>query len=181
MKTLILACALTLLAAQTTTTTALPKEPRPVSYVDLIRFMGDWYEIAHVPQFFESYDCACARQRLSSRADGQIDVYISCNKDNPRGQLKELRGIAHNDNKSSNAEFTVDFNLMIDPSFWVVGLDPQYRYAVASDENGSSLYILSRTPTMDANLYYEAIEIADDQNLSTGSLEITDHRGCTYP
>ena len=37
--------------------------------------------------------------------------------------------------------------------YWVVMLDPDYRYAVVSEPSRGSLWILSRTPTMDSAMY----------------------------
>ena len=162
-------------------TFALPKAPKAVPYVDLYQFVGDWYEISHVPQFYENFKCACIKQRMALRSDGQLDVSLSCNKGNAQGELKILNGVARNDDPQSNAKYTIDFNLAIKPSVWVVGLDPQYRYIVISDGSGSTLHIFSRSPSLDPGLYQTALDIADDQNLSVGSLQLTDHNGCLYP
>ncbi len=162
-------------------TFGLPKNPKPVPYVDLAMYMGDWYQIAHVPMFYENYKCACVKQRMSSRADGQFDVSLSCNKSNAQGDFKVLNGVARNDDPQSNAKFTIDFDMAINPSVWIVGLDSQYRYAVISDGSGTTLHIMSRSPGLDGALYNEAVAIADEQNLSTSRLEMTDHRGCQYP
>ena len=125
--------------------------------------------------------CACIKQKMTLRTVQELDVSLSCNKNSPQGELKVLNGIAHNEDLTSNAKYTIDFNLAIKPSVWVVGLDTQYRYMVLSDRSGSTLHIFSRTPTLHPALYREALRIADDQNLSVNSLELTNHNGCLYP
>ena len=74
------------------------KEPRPMAplspapFVDLPRFMGTWYVIAHVPYFFEEGKVA-TRDEYRLRADGRIDndfVY----KDRFGEDDKRWRGIS---------------------------------------------------------------------------------------
>lgn len=155
-------------------------ELKTVPYVDVSKYLGTWYQIAHIPLFFEGGACACARQNLSADASGVVKVYNSCNTDNAAGALREIRGEAYNDDPKTNARFTVDFHLAYKGTYWIIGLDPQYRYAVVSDKDQYSLYILSKTPTLPAALYNEAVSIAAQQ-LDVSKLEMTDQRNCKYP
>ncbi len=156
-------------------------EPKTVPYVDLNQYAGIWYQIAHVPLVFEGGTCACARQKLTPGEPGVIKVYNSCNDKNPQGKLKEISGEAYNDDAQSNSKFTVDFHLLFKGSYWVVGLDQEYRYAVVSDSWSYSLYILSKTPTLSPDLYNEAVNIARAQGLNVAKLETTVQAGCQYP
>ena len=153
--------------------------PVPVTYVDPQRYAGDWYQIAHVPMFFEGFEaCGCARQRLTLASD-HVDVYNSCVT--ASGKQKEIRGEAYIDDPGANARLTVDFHLLYKGSYWIVGLDPDYRFAVVTDKHAYSLYILSRTPELAADLYASALAIANEQGLRTRKLEITAQRDCRYP
>ncbi len=156
------------------------KELETVPYVDLGRYAGVWYQIAHKPLFFEGGTCPCARQVLTPRQDGVIGVYNSCNSEKPGGEIREIRGVAINDNPKTNARFTVDFNLPFKGSYWIIGLDHEYRFAVVSDKYKYSLYILAKEPTLSAELYGKALELASRQ-LDLGGLEVTLQKGCSYP
>lgn len=150
-----------------------------VPYVDLNKYVGTWYQIARNPIFFEN-GCVCSRQVLTPLASGQVQVYNSCNLMSPDGPLRDISGLATNQDPVTNAKFKVDFNLPKKGDYWVIGLDAQYRYAVVSEPSMAALYILSKTPTLDAVLYQEALQKASDQ-VDISKLSITPQSGCVYP
>lgn len=170
-----------LLAALSFCSTTVLADLVTVQYVDLNKYVGDWYQIANIPQAFEGGKCACARQRLTPADSGTVRVYNSCNTKTPSGKLRDIEGLAYNDDPKTNSKFTVDFNLPWKGTYWIIGLDAQYRYAVVSDAKEGSLYILSKAPTMTVKLYKQAVAIAAHQGLDTSKLVITEHRGCSYP
>ncbi len=151
-----------------------------VSFVDLDQYAGRWYQIARNPLWFEPRDCTCTQQTLTAREDGVIDVFNSCTEGGPDGELRTIRGTATNDDPETNAKFTVDFNQPFKGSYWIIGLDEEYRWAVVTDRREYSLYILSKTPELDEELYNAAVAKAAEQ-LDTDKLLITSHEGCTYP
>ncbi len=150
-----------------------------VPYVDPAQYLGTWYQIARNPLFFER-GCVCSRQVLSAEASGQIGIYNTCNDQTPTGRLQEILGTAVNDDPATNARFTVDFGLPNKGQYWIIALDPQYRYAVVSDPSLKSLYILSKTPDLAAGLYDEAVKQAAAQ-VNTSQLQKTLQMGCNYP
>lgn len=150
-----------------------------VPSVDLSRYAGTWYQISRNILPFET-DCLCARQILSGRADGTIGVYNSCNNLTVDGPLREISGFATNDDPASNSKFTVDFGFPRKGTYWIIGLDSDYRYAVVSEPTGTALYILSKTPSLDPALYQEALATAARQ-VRTDRLVTTLQNGCTYP
>jgi apolipoprotein D and lipocalin family protein len=157
-------------------------EIQTVPYVDVAQYLGDWYQIAHIPLIFEGGNCACARQRLTpSSSAGVINVFNSCNTGDASGALRTITGTASDDDKNTNAKFTVSFEgVPFKGSYWIIGIDSMYRYAVVSDKGGDALYILSKTPTLDKNLYDEAVAIGAKQ-VDISSLAVTDQTNCTYP
>ena len=74
----------------------------------------------------------------------------------------------------------MDFGLPQTGQYWVIGLDPHYRFAVVSDPSRRSLYILSKTPALDSRFYNEALRQASQQ-VSTAGLVMTVQNGCKYP
>jgi apolipoprotein D and lipocalin family protein len=155
-------------------------ELKTVPFVDLGKYAGTLYQIAHIPLFFEGGNCSCARQVLSPGKDGTLDVFNSCNAGGPNGKLKTISGSATNDDPKSNAKFTVDFHLAFKGTYWIIALDKDYRYAVVSDKKQYSLYILSKTPSLSDDLYKEAMTLAAQQ-LDTSKVEKTEQVGCKYP
>lgn len=154
-------------------------ELETVKYIEPQRYLGDWYSIARNPLPFEG-DCYCARQRLTLRQDGDIDVYNSCRQGAVDGPLAEIRGIARNEDPTSNSKFSVDFGLPRLGQYWIIGIDKHYRFAVVSDPDRASLYILSKTPNMKENLYRKALRLAAAKT-DISKLKKTNHKNCVYP
>lgn len=155
-------------------------ELQTVPYVDPGLYIGRWYQQARNVLPFEPQDCVCAQQTLGIAASGNLSVYNSCNVGAPDGAVREISGEAVNDEPGRNAKFTVDFGLPRKGSYWIIGLDPEYRWAVVSDPARVSLYILSKTPTLEPALYQTAVAEAARQT-DTGKLKVTSHVGCQYP
>ncbi len=152
-----------------------------VSHVDVSRYIGTWYQIAHNQLPFEPKDCACAQQTLGVNAQGAVTVYNSCNAGGTHGSLYEIRGTARNEDPASNSKFEVDFvGVPQAGQYWIIALDADYRYAVVSDPSLLSLYILSKTPELDPALYNEAVKAAAAQ-VPVDKLVITPQQGCQYP
>ncbi len=131
---------------------------RPIASVDLARYMGTWYEVAKYPNRFQS---ACARnvqayyQLLS---DGTVQVRNRCTT--ASGQPIEAVGSARQVGPADSPRLKVRFApawLSFLPSvwgdYWVVDLDPQYQLAVVSEPQREYLWVLSRTPHVDADVY----------------------------
>lgn len=155
-------------------------EIKTVSSVDVGQYLGTWYQMAHNPMAFEG-QCACAQQKLGATATtGTVSVFNSCNDKTPAGPVRSVTGTATSNDSVTNSKFTVDFGFPRKGEYWIIGLDSTYRYAVVTDSRGESLYILSKTTTLDPQLYDEAVALAAQQ-VNTSKLEVTNQVGCTYP
>jgi apolipoprotein D and lipocalin family protein len=150
-----------------------------VPKVDLNRYVGTWYDIASNPILFQP-SCPCERQVLTPEPSHKVSVFNSCNKKTASGPLSTIHGTAQAVD-STDAKLAVDFGLPWKGDYWIIGLDPDYRYAVVSDRFGYSLYILSKTPELDKSLYEAALEAAQKANVSTKRLVFSDQLGCQYP
>ncbi len=91
-----------------------------------------------------------------------------------------MRGFATNDDAASNSKFTVDFGFPVKGRYWIIALDAGYRYAVVSEPTERALFILSKTPVLDAALYNEAVAAAALQ-VDTSKLALTQQSDCSYP
>lgn len=127
-----------------------------VSSVDIPRYMGLWYQVgAYETSFNKGLVGVTAEYTLM--ADGSVQVYNKGYKDSLTGPLDEILGKAVVVDKNTNAKLKVSFpgvpNLPFS-NYWIVQLDSEnYQYAVVSDPFRFTLFILSRTPQIDAALY----------------------------
>lgn len=150
-----------------------------VEYVDLEQYAGNWYELASNPQFFTPSDCMCTRQVLTPREDGLVGVYNSCRKGSPEGALNDIAGTAR-PLDASNSKLEVDFNLPFKGSYWVIALADDYSWAVVTDKRESSLYILSKTPTVADGVFDGIVALAAEKT-DVSKLRVTSQAGCSYP
>ncbi len=153
---------------------------KTVDSVDPTKYIGRWYQISHNLMPFEPKNCLCAQQTLAIRTDGNLSVYNSCNDGSLTGPLREIRGVATNNDPATNAQFTVDFGFPRKGQYWIIGLAANYHWAVVSDPSLRSLYILSKTSKLRPVDYKIAVSKAAEQ-VDTQKLVVTKQAGCTYP
>jgi apolipoprotein D and lipocalin family protein len=145
-----------------------------VPSVDLAQYAGKWYEIARLPNRFQR-DCASdTTATYTLRPDGKITVVNECRK--PDGRLKSARGTARvASGKEPNTKLKVTFFWPFSGSYWIIDLDPEYRWAVVGEPDRKYLWILSREPRLDAALYDQILDSAKHQGYDVGPLVKTRH------
>lgn len=132
-----------LMSACTSSRPPLPTVPS----VDLNRYVGTWYEIAHLPNFFQS-KCASDTQ-ATYRADGKdVEVLNQCRKED--GTVEQIRGIAKVVAGSHGAKLRVSFFRPIYGDYWILDLDPDYRWVLVGEPSRKYAWILARSPDLDA-------------------------------
>ena len=163
-------------AGCSTTTTArlhLP-ELQTAPRVDLGRYVGTWYEIASFPQSFQR-GCTATTATYTLRGDGQIDVVNRCRKGSPDGPDKVAKGRARIVDPSSNAKLEVSFFGPFWGDYWIIDLGADYEYAVVGHPGRDYLWILSRAPTMKAEVYEAILQRLAAQGYETNRLVRTVH------
>ena len=78
--------------------------------------------------------------------DGPIDVINRCWKGSLDGELDIAEGRARVVEGSGNGRLEVSFFGPFWGDYWIIDLDPEYRWAVVSDAEGRYLWILAREP-----------------------------------
>ncbi len=129
----------------------------PVSTVELKRYMGKWYEIARYPNRFQRECESDVTATYTLRPDGKVRVVNACRKKD--GTMKEARGTAKPADRGSNARLKVTFFWPFYGDYWIIGLDPDYRWSVVGEPGRKYLWILSRSPKMDEAEYQKAMGV----------------------
>ncbi|MSR88319.1 MAG: hypothetical protein EXS67_01520 [Candidatus Margulisbacteria bacterium] len=83
-----------------------PADPEVVRFVDLNRYIGKWYEIARLPNSFESKDARNMVASYSLNSGGTIRVENSCIEKN--GALNKVVGLAKVSDPVTNAKLAVN-------------------------------------------------------------------------
>lgn len=150
--------------------------PSTVPSVDLQRYGGRWYEIARYPNAFQDgrgRRCEATTADYAGRPDGTIAVVNACRNALAGGEETVARGSAHAVPGSGNARLRVTFFWPFYGDYWVIGLDPAYRWAVVGAPGRDYLWILSRTPQMSSGDYSQALATARAQGFDTLRLQPT--------
>jgi len=143
-----------------------------VSYVDLQRYLGTWYEIATIPHFFQK-GCVAVTAEYSLRTDGDIAVVNRCRKGTLDGPVKTATGKAWVVDKATNAKLKVRFFWPFSGDYWIIELDVDYQWAVVGAPDRDYLWILCRAPRMDEVLYSELLAKAAAKGFDVSRLKLT--------
>jgi apolipoprotein D and lipocalin family protein len=140
-----------------------------VSYVDLTRYTGQWYEISRYPNRFQE-GCVGSRATYTLREDGKIAVLNECYEGSFSGKLRKAKGSAKVVDTKSNAKLKVSFFWPFSGAYWIIDLGKDYEYAVVGHPDRKYLWILSRTKKMDEALYQEILNRLRAKGYDTSKL-----------
>jgi len=150
------------------------KGPSVVSTVDLKRYMGKWYEIARLPNFFEK-KLKCISATYTLRDNGKITVLNEGNLITDPAKTSSSEGVAWAPDKKSPAKLKVQFFWPFSGDYWIMYLDDEYRYVLVGDPDNKYLWILSRERTMDENTYSMLLQKAIDNGYDVKPIIRVEH------
>jgi apolipoprotein D and lipocalin family protein len=169
------------LSAQTTVAPVALPDVATIASLDVPRYMGTWYEIAKFPNRFQTKCAANTRARYLAQTDGSVQVLNSCITAD--GSTIDALGLAKQIGPSTSAKLQVRFAPawlsvlpMVWGDYWVIDLDADYRLAAVSDSKREYLWVLSRTPQVNAKAYDALLERLKAQHFDVQKLERTAQR-----
>jgi apolipoprotein D and lipocalin family protein len=114
----------------------VPVQPNePVRTLDLRRYAGQWHEIAHLPMLFEHQHVDTIAAIDSMHVDG----------DAVAGRPGALR--------VRFAPAWLAWLPWIWTDYWVIEIDPDYRWAIVGGPSRKYMWVLSRSSTMERRLF----------------------------
>jgi apolipoprotein D and lipocalin family protein len=151
------------------------KEIRTESYVDLDRFMGNWYVIASIPTAIEKniYN-ATETYRLDD--DGTIATTFSFRKGSFDGKQKTYNPRGFIRDTSSNAEWGMQFIWPFKADYRVVYVDEDYSQTIIGRNKRDYAWIMARTPTISNEDLYQRIELLREQGYDIDKLQVVPQR-----
>lgn len=149
--------------------TSMPEGVRPVDGFELERYLGKWYEIARLDHRFER-GLSRVTAEYSLRDDGGVRV-INRGFSADKGEWKEAEGKAYFVEGPDVGHLKVSFFGPLYGSYVVFELDKEgYQYSFVSGYNTSYLWLLARTPTVDAGIVQQFVERAAALGFNTDAL-----------
>ena len=136
------ACALLLGACATQ-----PPTITPVASVDLSRFMGDWYVIAHIPSMMDrdAYD-AIETYRLDG--DGKIRTTFRQRKGSFDAAIETMEPVGTVVEGTNNAVWGMQFVWPIKAEYVIVDLAPDYSRTIIGRSKRDYVWLMARTPSL---------------------------------
>ena len=131
---------------------------KTVAHVDLNRYLGKWYEIYRLPNWFEDTDCITVTAEYSALADNQINVLNTCQK---KDRLKQANGVAKIADLQSNAQLKVSFFRPFYGDYWVLDLATDYSWVLVGEPSGKYFWILARTRQLSPQLEEQLLQKAE--------------------
>jgi apolipoprotein D and lipocalin family protein len=142
-----------------------------VPHVELNRYLGTWYEIAHLPAKFQE-GCSETKATYTLSEKGSITVLNQCVR---KGKVTQAKGKAKVVDKNTGAKLKVTFFWPFYGDYWIIKLGQDYDYAVVGTPNRKYLWILSRTPQMSDTLFSQLTEFVKSKGFDAGNLIRTSH------
>ena len=157
-----------------------PAALQPIAALDVPRYLGTWYEIAKYPNRFQRRCVRDTHAEYRQLDDGRIDVINRCTTAD--GRMLEAVGLARQiggeDSPILKVRFApawLSFLPMVWGDYWVIDLDPNYQLAAVSEPTRRYLWVLSRTPEVDAEAYQQLLNRLEEQGFDLGRLEWSQH------
>ena len=154
-----------------------------VPSLDLARYTGTWRQIADIPQFYEAFCVKDVTARYSVNANGTVKVDNRCT--GPLGVPIRTVGTARVLDQASKAVLQVTFLSFLGTPVWpdrtpnyvVIGIAPDYSWAVVGSPDRSTAYILSRTASMPGTALTAAKNVLSRNGYDPCSLTVSPQTG----
>ena len=155
---------------------AVAEELMAVPYVDVDRYLGTWYEMASIPNWFQSYCRQGVRAQYALEVSGSVEVRNSCIDDG--GIRNELVGRALIYDAEAASRLQVAFfgidPAEIDPNYWILYLEEDYSLVVVGEPERNFGWILSRSPAISQSRMTTAAELLLRNGYDLNDFELTD-------
>ncbi|MEE4173787.1 MAG: lipocalin family protein [Xanthomonadales bacterium] len=131
-----------------------------VDRVDLDRFMGDWYVIAHIPTLIEK-DAYNAVETYALNDDGTVATTFTFNEGSFDGEQKTYNPKGFPDASTNNAVWGMRFIWPIKADYRVVYLDEAYSVTIIGRNKRDYVWLMAREPEIPESRYQELMQLIE--------------------
>ena len=151
-----------------------PKSMPVVDYVDLDRFMGDWYVIATIPTFLER-DAYNPIETYQLNSDGTIATTFTFNKGSLNGPTKIYRPRGFIKDRRTNAIWDMQFVWPIKADYRIVYLDDDYQQTIIGRNSRDFVWVMARTPRISEQDYLNLVTMVGSLGYNLNDLQKATH------
>jgi apolipoprotein D and lipocalin family protein len=120
--------------------------------VDLDRYMGRWYVIAGTPGLYDRHAWNLT-ETYGRRLDGDIEILAEFREGAAGGKARSRSYSARVRNIQTNADWGVRYVWPARSDYKIIHVEPDYSLAIVGMEKRDMVWILTRSPTIDAPRY----------------------------
>ncbi len=131
-------------------------ELETVDFVDLDRFMGDWYVIANIPTFVEK-GAHNAIETYAMNDDGTVDTRFTFYRDAFDGKYKEYNPRGFIRDTETNALWGMRFVWPFKADYRIIYLNDDYSQTIIGRQKRDYAWIMAREPQIPEDEYEELI------------------------
>lgn len=135
---------------------------RTVEYVDVDRFMGDWYVIANIPTFIET-GAHNAIESYALEDDGTIATTFTFNADGFDGERKQYTPRGFIRDRDSNAVWGMQFIWPIKAEYRIVYLAEDYSRTIIGRSKRDYVWLMARTPDIPEEEYQSMVSFLAEE------------------
>lgn len=143
-----------------------------VESVNLERYAGTWYDVAHLPRSFQE-GCKCVRAEYKLQDKDRLKLRNYC-IDEESGERSVAEGEATPVKRSGNSKLKVQFVPLFTGDYYILSLNESYTYALVGTPDREALWILSRSPEPAANQMKLLLNKAESLGYDTAKMIFTD-------
>jgi apolipoprotein D and lipocalin family protein len=126
----------------------VPRPPLPtVDGVDLPRFMGNWYVIAHIPTAIER-DAYNAVEGYVLGADGTVATTFTFRDGAFDGPARAYHPKGFVRDPVNHSTWAMQFLWPFKAEYLIAALDPDYRETIIARSDRDYVWIMARTPSI---------------------------------
>lgn len=125
---------------------------KTVPYVDIPRFMGDWFVIANIPTFIET-DAYNAVESYELEDDGTVATTFTFREGGFDGEKKVYRPTGFVKDGTGGAVWGMQFIWPVKADYRIVYLDDDYTQTVIGRNKRDYVWIMSRAPSLPEEEY----------------------------
>ncbi|SMF19038.1 lipocalin family protein [Pseudobacteriovorax antillogorgiicola] len=152
------------------------EDPIPVQGLELDRYVGEWYEIARIPNSNDTQGlCRNTKAIYEPLEDGTVGVENVCDVNIFGLKLKQrIFGVAA---PLSSEEAVFDLTLRplsaylpfgdkyyrgfaVEGDYWVLEVGENYEYALVGNPARTNLFVIARGPELDLDVYNDLLSLA---------------------
>jgi apolipoprotein D and lipocalin family protein len=148
---------------------------RTEASVDLPRFMGSWYVIAHIPTMIET-EAYNAIETYSLAEDGSIDTVFTFNEGAFDGEPKRYEPTGYPDAESGDAVWGMQFIWPIKAEYRIVYLDQDYQVTIIGRSKRDYVWIMAREPEVSEAEMADLLALLEAEGYDLSELRMVPQR-----